>query len=169
MFLGLLILCGALIISATSQEYIWTNPDTPQMPQPEVPLRVEPKAEVSTTPETPALKIIKRLSAERGIDWKLVAAVCEQESDCNPNLDCSSLRNSCDGGQSYGAYQIWVPSGDKSLIEVATDFERATAWTIDYGYRFRNDPAKFFKNHNGLYKTTNQWYVDEATQIYNSL
>lgn len=119
--------------------------------------------------DTETVKTIKKLSAQYGIDWKMVYAVCQKESNCNPKLDCKNQFGKCDNGQSYGAYQIYNPSQDPKRIAMAENFEEATKWTIEHGLKYKDDPATFFKNHNGLYKTTNQWYVDGAMAIYQSL
>ena len=136
-------------------------------------VKVENEAEqvedvsVSNDPDT--VKVIKKVSAEYGIDWKLVYAVCLKESGCNPKLDCTDQYGKCDNGLSFGAYQIYNPSKDPARIAMAEDFEQATRWTIEHGLRFKDSPETFFKNHNGLYKTTNQWYVDGAMEIYKKL
>lgn len=120
-------------------------------------------------PDTPAIKIIKRISMQEGIDWKLVYAVCLKESGCNMSLNCENQVGKCDWGKSFGAYQIYNPKLDPERKRMAENFEEATLWTIKHGMRFKDDPAVFFKNHNGLAKTTNQWYVDGAMEIYRTL
>lgn len=117
----------------------------------------------------PVKATIQRISNEEKIDWKLVYAVCLKESNCNPALDCDKQYGRCDDGFSFGAYQIYNPALDPERKRMAEDFEEATRWTIKHGYRFKDDPALFFKNHNGLYKTTNQWYVDGAMEKYKAL
>jgi hypothetical protein len=124
---------------------------------------------ISVPEESYQIATIKRISKEEKIDWKLVYAVCLKESGCNPKLDCENQYGRCDNGLSFGAYQIYNPTLDPERKRMAEDFEEATRWTIKHGYRFKDDPATFFKNHNGLYKTTNQWYVDGAMEKYNSL
>lgn len=118
---------------------------------------------------SPAVQTIKEISKEEGIDWKLVYAVCLKESGCNPNIDCQNQFGKCDGGKSFGAYQIYNPTLDPKRKDLAENFEEATRWTIKHGIRFKDNPELFFKNHNGIAKTTNQWYVDGAMEIYESL
>lgn len=118
---------------------------------------------------SPTVQIIQKIAKEEGIDWKLVYAVCLKESGCNPEINCEKQYGRCDDGQSFGAYQIYNPTFDPKIKRLAENFEEATRWTIKHGYRFKDDPALFFKNHNGLYKITNQWYVDGAMDIYKTL
>ncbi len=115
------------------------------------------------------IAVIKRISKEQKIDWKLVYAVCLQESGCNPKLDCEKQYGLCDSGLSFGAYQIYNPTLNPERKSMAENFEEATLWTIQHGYRFKDNPELFFKNHNGLYKKTNQWYVDGAMEKYKAL
>lgn len=119
--------------------------------------------------DAPAIEIIKRISKREGIDWKMVYAVCLRESGCNMKLNCEKQVGLCDGGLSFGSYQIYNPSLDPERKRMAENFEEATLWTIKHGYRFKDNPAMFFKNHNGIAKTTNQWYVDGTMEIYESL
>lgn len=128
------------------------------------------EGEADTVPNTPPIvQTIKKISAEYGIDWKMVYAVCLKESGCNPNIDCSNQYGKCDGGKSFGAYQIYNPTLDPERKRMAENFEEATHWTIKHGLRFKDNPSMFFKNHNGIAKTTNQWYVDGANEIYKTL
>jgi hypothetical protein len=118
---------------------------------------------------SPAVRTIQKIAKEEGIDWKLVYAVCLKESGCNMNINCEKQVGRCDGGKSFGAYQIYNPALDPNRKKLAENFEEATRWTIRHGMRFKDKPELFFKNHNGIAKTTNQWYVDGAMEIYESL
>lgn len=139
-------------------------------------IEVAQAAEIEVTPveevapeESYQIATIKRISKQEKIDWKLVYAVCLKESNCNPSLDCEKQFGRCDDGLSFGAYQIYNPELNPDRKRMAENFEEATLWTIKHGYRFKDNPELFFKNHNGLYKTTNQWYVDGAMEKYKSL
>ncbi|MFA5993336.1 MAG: hypothetical protein WC823_00080 [Parcubacteria group bacterium] len=115
-----------------------------------------------------AIEIVKKIAKEEGIDWKLVYAVCLKESGCKiPN--CSKARGNCDGLQSMGPYQIHKPSHPDITEAQANDLAWSTRWTIRHGIRYQDNPALFFKNHNGIGKTTNQWYVDGAMEIYKNI
>ena len=118
----------------------------------------ESKSQVAS----PYAQIIKRVSREYGIDWKIVYAICLVESNC----DTSRVG---DNDESYGAFQIHLPSHPEITKERATDFEWSLRWTIEYGLKYAEKPEVFFKNHNGLYKTTNDWYVNRCIDAYNSI
>jgi hypothetical protein len=113
--------------------------------------------------------ILKRVGEKNGVDWKLLKAVCMTESRCNMNLDCSIQEGACDGWQSYGAFQIHLPSHPDISAEQANDFEWAAEWTAKHGMRYKDNPGLFFKAHNGIGKTTNQWYIDRAMGFYTSI
>ena len=97
-----------------------------------------------------------------GVEEKLLKAVCSIESHC----DSSRVG---DGGKSYGAFQIYLPAHPTITKEQAMDYEWAKSWTLEHCKQYVNDPATFFKCHNGIAKTTNQWYVDKAMEIYSQL
>lgn len=139
------------------------------------PLIIEQAHAEETTPDTPTISTIKKVSAEYGIDWKLVYAICLKESGCNPELKCANQRGRCDNGESYGAYQINIPTHDKTRVAMAENFEQATRWTIEHGKKYASDPILFFRSHNGIGKVNpdgtlrNQWYVDGAMEIYKKI
>jgi hypothetical protein len=93
---------------------------------------------------------------------KMVRAICTIESNCNSD-------RIGDNGQSYGAFQIHLPSHPNITKEQAMDYEWAKQWTINHGKKYLDNPALFFKNHNGIAKTSNGWYVERAMTVYQSL
>lgn len=105
--------------------------------------------------------IIKRISAEYSIDWKIIYAICVIESNCKADTIG-------DSGQSYGAFQIHLPSHPNVSKEQAMDVEFAAKWTIEHGKKYKDNPSLFAKSHNGIGKQ-NQWYVDRFNQVYNNL
>ena len=112
-------------------------------------------------------EILKRIGEKYGIDWKILKTICIKESQCNPN-------RIGDNGQSYGAFQIHLPSHPEVTKEQAMDFEWSAEWTakriIDLKKRYPNANLRLiFKNHNGLGKKYNNWYVEDCLKIYKKL
>lgn len=107
------------------------------------------------------IDIIKQISAEYSIDWKIIYAICMVESNCKADTIG-------DSGQSYGAFQIHLPSHPNVSKEQAMDMEFATKWTIEHGYKYKDNPSLFAKSHNGMGKK-NQWYVDRFNQVFKNL
>lgn len=93
---------------------------------------------------------------------KLLRAICLVESNCDSN-------RIGDGGNSYGAFQIHLPSHPDITKEQAMNYTWAKDWTLNHCKKYVNDPALFAKCHNGIAKTTNQWYVDRVIDKYNSM
>jgi|GEM_PF-5901442 len=118
----------------------------------------ESKSQVAS----PYTQIIKRVSEEYGIDWKMIYAVCLVESNCDTG-------RVGDNGKSFGAFQIHLPSHPDITKEQATDFEWSLRWTIEHGLKYADDPEVFYRNHNGLYKTTNDWYVNRCVETFNDI
>lgn len=112
--------------------------------------------------EASPLSTIQKVAQEEGIDWKLLQAICYIESRC----DSSRIG---DNGNSYGAFQIYLSAHPTITKAQAQDFEWAARWTAKHGKKYADNPALFFKAHNGIAKTTNQWYVDSAMDKYNEL
>lgn len=115
---------------------------------------------VSSLP--PSAEIVKPIADKYGVDWRLVYSVCKVESNCNSD-------RIGDGGNSYGAYQIYLPAHPDITVEQAKNFEWATEWTIKHGLRYKENPQLFCKNHNGIAKVTNDWYVDKCFTEYQKL
>ena len=111
--------------------------------------------------------ILQKVGVEEGVDWKLLKAICLTESGCK-NPDCS-IKGNCDNGDSWGAFQINKPAHPTLTLDQATDFEWASRWTAKHGKAYANDPALFCKNHNGIKKTTNQWYIDRCLNKYQNI
>lgn len=107
------------------------------------------------------LDTIKRISNEYGIDWKIIYSICMVESHCKANTIG-------DSNQSYGAFQIHLPSHPDITKEQAYDFEFSVRWTIEHGLKYKDNPSLFSKNHNGMGKQ-NQWYVDRFNSIYKNI
>lgn len=124
-----------------------------------------PKAqEESTRLETDShsVNLIKKVAEEEGIDWKLLYAICKVESNCTPETIG-------DHGDSWGAFQINKPAHPTLTQKEAFDIEWSAKWTANHGKAYKDNPNLFFKNHNGIGKTTNDWYVERCNKIYASL
>ena len=104
---------------------------------------------------------VKRIAEEEGVDWRIVWAICKVESNCNP------IRIG-DGGQSYGAFQIHKPSHPDIAIEQMKNFEWSARWTAKRIKKYE-DINLAFKQHNGIGKTTNQWYINKCLAVYKTL
>lgn len=122
----------------------------------------EDSGESKSQVASPYVQIIKRVSKEYGIDWKMIYAVCLVESNCDTG-------RVGDNGESFGAFQIHLPSHPDITKEQATNFEWSLRWTIEHGLRYAEKPELFYKNHNGLYKTTNDWYIKRCVETFNSI
>jgi hypothetical protein len=118
--------------------------------------------------ESDQITTIKKVAKEQNIDWKLVYAVCLKESGCKIP-DCDNVVGACDGHESMGYFQINKPAHPDITEAQANDLAWSANWTIQHGAKYKDNPALFFKNHNGIGKTTNQWYVDGALEIFNKL
>lgn len=118
--------------------------------------------------ENSQISTIKRIAKEKNIDWKLVYAVCLKESGCKIP-DCSKVQGACDGYRSMGYFQINKDAHPDITEAQANDLAWSATWTINHGMKYKDNPALFFKNHNGIAKTTNQWYMDGAMAIYKNL
>ncbi|MEO5367783.1 MAG: transglycosylase SLT domain-containing protein [Magnetococcus sp. WYHC-3] len=103
---------------------------------------------------------IKAIAEEEGVDYKLLMAICEVESNCNPD-------RVGDSGNSHGMFQIHLPSHPDITPEQAKDIEFSTRWTIKHCKQFNDNPEMKAKCHNGIGKQ-NQWYVDRVMKIYKS-
>lgn len=98
-----------------------------------------------------------------GVDIeKLLRAICLVESNCDSN-------RIGDGGKSYGAFQIHLPSHPTITKEQAMNYTWAKDWTLQHCKKYLDNPALFAKCHNGIAKTTNQWYVDRVLEKYQSI
>ncbi|MEI9966200.1 MAG: hypothetical protein WDN67_00770 [Candidatus Moraniibacteriota bacterium] len=116
---------------------------------------------INTHTSGTAFEIIKRVSQEENIDWKLLWSVCQVESECNLNLDCEIQPGHCDGGYSFGAFQIYLPAHPDITETQANDFEWSARWAAEYGAKYKYNPELFCKNHNGIAKD-NEWLVYRA-------
>lgn len=90
---------------------------------------------------------------------KLLRAICTVESNCvNDRIG--------DGGRSFGAFQINLDAHPNVSIEQAFDFEWSKRWTLNHCKRYADDVRMFAKCHNGIGKTTNDWYMDRVERAY---
>jgi hypothetical protein len=105
---------------------------------------------------------VKEVAAKYAIDWKILWSICTVESNCNPD-------RIGDSGNSYGAFQIYLPAHPDITKEQAMDFEWAAEWTAKHGMKYKDSPKLFAKNHNGIGKTTNDWYVERVMNVYELL
>jgi hypothetical protein len=106
--------------------------------------------------------VLKKVGFEEGVDWKILKAICLTESGCNSD-------RIGDGGDSWGAFQINKPSHPTLTREQAYDFEWSARWTARHLKPYANDISLAFKAHNGIGKTTNQWYIDRCLKFYSSI
>lgn len=127
------------------------------------------QADATAQPEALPLKdgrgvevSIQKIAEKYDIDWKMVYAICKVESNCNSD-------RIGDNGGSYGAFQISLPHHPNITKEQAQNMEWSAEWTIKHGLKYKDDRALFFKNHNGIGKTNNQWYIDRCENIYKTL
>lgn len=112
--------------------------------------------------ENDSLTVVKRVAKEEGINWKLLWAVCMVESQCVSD-------RIGDNGDSWGAFQINKPAHPTLAKSEAFDLEWSARWTANHGKIYKDNPNLFFKNHNGIGKNTNDWYVERCNQIYETL
>lgn len=92
---------------------------------------------------------------------KLLRAICIVESNCIPD-------RVGDNGRSFGAFQINLDAHPDVSIEQAFDFEWSKRWTLEHCKRYIDNAPMFSKCHNGIGKTTNQWYIDRVMSVYNA-
>lgn len=93
---------------------------------------------------------------------RLLHAVCIVESQCTHD-------RIGDNGRSFGAFQINFDAHKNVTIEQAFNFEWSRAWTLNHCKRYSDDVRMFAKCHNGIGKTTNNWYMDRVEREYNKL
>jgi hypothetical protein len=120
------------------------------------------EANISGMASASSIETLKKVAKEEGVDWKLLQAICLTESNCHSD-------RVGDGGTSYGAFQIHLPVHSNISKNQAFDFEWSARWTARHGKQFADNPPMFCKAHNGIAKTTNQWYIDRCMSFYNSL
>lgn len=140
-------------------------PEMAESMQPDRELVQEPKAQEESTrleADSHSVTLIKKVAEEEGIDWKLLYAICKVESNCTPETIG-------DHGDSWGAFQINKPAHPTLTQKEAFDIEWSAKWTANHGKAYKDNPNLFFKNHNGIGKTTNDWYVERCNKIYASL
>lgn len=103
------------------------------------------------------LQTIKRISTEHDMDWKVVKAICDVESNCNSD-------RVGDNGNSFGAYQIYRPAHPNITHDQACNFEWATEFTVKRLKRHENmGREEMIRSHNGLPSDMrNMWYVDRV-------
>ncbi len=123
----------------------------------------EDSGESKSQVASPYVQTIKRVSKEYGIDWKMIYAVCLVESNCDTG-------RVGDNGESFGAFQIHLPSHPDITKEQATNFEWSLRWTIKNCDRYSDSLKWFGACHNGIGKyPRNQWYVDRVSSEYQAL
>lgn len=105
---------------------------------------VKPAVEQIVATDNSYLGIIKRVAGEEGIDWKVLYSIAVVETRCNPNAIG-------DGGNSYGAFQIYLPAHPTITKKQATDFEWSARWTAKRIAKY-SDLNLQFKQHNGIGK-----------------
>ena len=121
------------------------------------------EGEVSPDP----LLTIKKVAEEEGVDWKVLYAIGQKESQYHPNrVGDTHLKNA-----SYGYFQINRGYHPTVTIEQANDLEWSARWTAK---RLKKNEwrgeAEMIRSHNGLVADySNKWYVDDVIQIIASL
>lgn len=106
--------------------------------------------------------ILQQVGREEGIDWKILKAICLTESGCNYD-------RIGDNGQSFGAFQINKPSHPNLTTDEAFDFVWSAHWTAKHLKPYADNLPLAFKAHNGIGKTTNQWYIDRCMSYYTTI
>lgn len=137
------------------------SPETNGNPVPSEVGDVSTAARKVASPDRAAIETIQKVARETETDWKLLWSICQVESHC----DTDQIG---DGGKSYGAFQIFQPV-HKGTSKLAFDLEWSARWTAEHGKDYKDNPAMFFKKHNGIAKTTNQWYIDRCMEVYKTL
>ena len=116
---------------------------------------------VSSLP--PSAEIVKSVASKYDMDWRILWAVCKVESNCNSD-------RIGDSGNSYGAFQINLPSHPNITKEQAFDFKWSADWTAK---RLKNNEWRgrdeMIRSHNGIGKKTNQWYVSRVLEEYSKV
>lgn len=108
------------------------------------------------------LSIIKKTAEKHGIDWKIVQAICQKESQCDSS-------KTGDSGKSWGAYQIYSVAHPEITESQARDFEWATEWTVKRLKAHAHlGEYNMIRSHNGLV-TWNDYYVDDVYSIMKTL
>lgn len=121
------------------------------------------EGEVSPDP----LLTIKKVAQEEGVDWKVLYAIGQKESQYYPNrVGDTHLKNA-----SYGYFQINRGYHPDVSIEQANDLEWSARWTAK---RLKKNEwrgeAEMIRSHNGLVADySNKWYVDDVIQIIANL
>lgn len=116
-----------------------------------------------------AIEVIQKVARETDTDWKVLAAICIKESNCNTN-------RIGDGGLSYGAFQMhqkWQPN-TKSC---AVDFECAATWTAKRLKKHEHLGLwDMIRSHNGLVgdrngdgEVDNAYYPNDVLKIIETL
>ena len=166
-----------MIFSQTSRTYIYENPSwdarQPQNTSGSLPMAAENGNEVENgvLATDYKIKIIKEASKKYGIDWKIVYAICEKETRCNPDIDCKTKGGHCDNYTSVGAYQIHRPAHPDVTDEHAKNFKWSTDFTAN---RLKKNEWRgedeMIRSHNGLYADhRNDYYVEDVKKIMKSL
>lgn len=109
------------------------------------------------------VQAIQTISSKYGIDWKILAAICVKESNCNPE-------RVGDNGQSYGAFQIHQKY-HPGTIECAKDLTCAAEWTAKRLKRHAHlGESEMVRSHNGLVaNNANAYYVADVKRIMETL
>ena len=113
------------------------------------------------------LAIIKKVAKEEGIDWKVLYAIGQKESQYQPNrIGDTHLPN-----PSVGYFQINKWYHKDVTTEQANDLEWSARWTAK---RLKKNEwrgeSEMIRSHNGLVAShSNDWYVDDVKSIIASL
>lgn len=121
------------------------------------------EGEVSPDP----LLTIKKVAKEEGVDWKVLYAIGEKESQYQPNrIGDTHLPN-----PSIGYFQINTWYHKDVTREQANDLEWSARWTAKRLQRNAwRGLEEMIRSHNGLVADHhNDWYVDDVKQIIATL
>ncbi len=122
-----------------------------------------------TEPSFDPKKTIYRVAKEENIDWKVLYAICMEES-----RGCTSPKELGDGGQSRGYFQIYKTAHPEITDEQAYDLGWSARWTAkrlkkyaeiggwDYAIRKHNGNADI---NEGKWKASYQMTADYLVRI----
>lgn len=112
-------------------------------------------------------KTVKKIASEEGIDWKVLWAIYQKESQG----DCQRIGDGHLKNPSIGCYQINQGYHPQITMEQATDLEWSSRWTAQ---RLKKHESlgldEMIRSHNGLVADhSNDWYVQDVKKIMASL
>jgi hypothetical protein len=111
--------------------------------------------------------IIKEAARKNGIDWKILYAIFQKESQG----DCTRIGDTHLKNASYGCFQINLGYHPTITPKQASDINFSANWTAE---RLKKNEwrgeSEMIRSHNGLVSNhSNDWYVDDVYNIISTL